>query len=247
MFNLLNITIGKVIRLYERMKYYPRPVNFIDEIHYKSIMDSVDYAYEFFSEAVYRGKREDLWDYCINLSKTFPVESIKTKPLILEFGVWEGYSINYFGKEFPEAELYGFDSFVGLVEEWKGVLIKRGDGSKTGVYPKGTFSTNSKLPRVSPNVKLIEGYFQETIPKFSLEKQISVMHIDCDTYESSYYVLTQFANYLALGSIIIFDEYLGYTNWRAHEHKALMDFSRISKKRFKYIAYTSVHVAIQII
>ena len=111
----------------------------------------------------------------------------------------------------------------------------------------GSFSKNSKLPKVPPNVKLIEGFFHQTVPNFPLKTPISIMHIDCDTYESTYYVLTQLAKNLVTGSIVIFDEYYGFTNWRAHEHKALMDFSRMSKKQFKYIAYTSVHVAIQII
>lgn len=247
LFNLINKTIGRAIRLFERMKDYPRYPVFINEIHKKSLIDSVNYAYEFFQQAVYRSKREDLWDYCINLSRTSPVKSSKTQPLVLEFGVWEGYSINYFGNKFQEAEILGFDSFLGLAEEWNGVLIQGGDGSNNGAYPKSSFNKNLKLPKVPPNVKLIEGYFHTTLPKISLEKPISIMHIDCDTYESSYYVLTQLAKKLVTGSIIIFDEYYGFTNWRAHEHKALMDFSRTSKKDFKYIAYTSVHVAIQII
>lgn len=247
LFNLLNMTLGKIIRLHERMKYLPETINFIDKYHTKSILDSVDYAYEFFNEAVYRSKREEVWDYCINLSKTLSENLLKTEPVVLEFGVWKGYSTKYFAEKYQEAQIYGFDSFVGLFEEWKGVIINNGDRSNNSTYPTGSFSTNSKLPAMPPNVRLIEGYFHLTVPEFKLNKPISIMHIDCDTYESSYYVLTQFANNLVPGSIIIFDEYYGFTNWRAHEHKALMDFSRISKKQFKYIAYTSIHVAIQLI
>jgi hypothetical protein len=82
----------------------------------KYITDSVDYAYEFFGQAVYRNTRESLWDYCLDISKiTNDKITNKSKTIILEFGVWKGESINYFGKKCPQAEIYGFDSFTGFV------------------------------------------------------------------------------------------------------------------------------------
>jgi hypothetical protein len=248
MYTLINNTIGKIIRFKERMKYFPISYNFIDEMHKKAILDSVDYAYEFFGQAAYRNTREDLWEYCLDVSKISndKIEN-RSKTIILEFGVWKGESINYFGKKCPQAEIIGFDSFTGLHEEWSGVVINKGDASKDGIYKKQAFDVEGKLPKVPPNVKLIKGYFQETLPNFSLGSKITIMHIDCDTYDSTIYVLNKFAKNLVKGSIIIFDEYFGFNNWRSHEHKALIDFSHINKKQFKYIVYTSVHVAVQII
>ena len=249
MYKLIDRTIGKAMRFIERMKVFPISPNFIDELNNKSILDSVEYAYEFFGQASYRHAREDLWDYCINLSGILPNEtgSFKSKAIILEFGVWEGKSINYFAKKCPHAAIFGFDSFTGLHEEWAGVVIKKGDATRDGIYRSSAFDVKGRLPKVPTNVKLIKGYFQETLPKFSLKAKVSIMHIDCDTYDSTIYVLNKFAKNLVKGSIIIFDEYYGFTNWRSHEHKALMDFSHKNKKDFKYIAYTSVHVAVQII
>jgi predicted O-methyltransferase YrrM len=248
MYTLINNTFGRVIRFIERVKYFPISYNFIDEMRKKAILDSVDYAYEFLGQAVYRNTRESLWDYCLDISKiTNDKITNKSKTIILEFGVWKGESINYFGKKCPQAEIYGFDSFTGLAEEWRGVVIKKGDGAaKDGIYKIGAFDNNGYMPKVPANVKLIKGYFQETLPKFSLKSKVSIIHIDCDTYESTIYILNKLAKNISKGSIIIFDEYFGFSNWRSHEHKALMDFSRINKKNFKYVAYTSVHVAVQI-
>lgn len=247
-FTLINKTFGRTLRFIERLKVFPLSYNFIDEMHNKAVLDSVAYAYEFFGQASYRNLREELWEYCINLSE-INKKSInsRSKAIILEFGVWKGESINYFGKKCPQAEIYGFDSFTGFAEEWSGVVIKKGDGAaKDGIYRIGAFDTNGNMPKVPANVKLIKGYFQETLPKFSLKSKITIMHIDCDTYESTIYVLNKLAKNLVKGSIIIFDEYFGFSNWRSHEHKALMDFSRINKKSFNYVAYTSLHVAVQI-
>ena len=57
--------------------------------------------------------REDLWR---NVSDKFNGEKIT----VLEFGVYQGYSIKKFA-EFntnEDSKFFGFDSFVGLPEDW---------------------------------------------------------------------------------------------------------------------------------
>mgnify|MGYP000079224382 CR=1 FL=1 len=72
----------------------------------------------------------------------------------LEFGVWQGGSINFFSSKFPNSQFYGFDSFEGLPENWR------------PGFEKGTFSLNGMLPKVNANVKLIPGWFNESLPYF---------------------------------------------------------------------------------
>ena len=36
----------------------------------------------------------------------------------LEFGVWKGESINFLSSFLNKGEIYGFDSFKGLREDW---------------------------------------------------------------------------------------------------------------------------------
>ena len=51
-------------------------------------------------------------------------------------------------------KLYGFDSFKGLPEKQR------------DWYDKGSFNRNGNLPKVNSNVKLIKGWFNETLMKF---------------------------------------------------------------------------------
>src|ERR1044072_3434759 len=55
--------------------------------------------------------------------------AVKKCPLssgqILEFGVFKGHSIRRLAAYFPDADIFGFDTFEGLPNDW-GVLAKRG-------------------------------------------------------------------------------------------------------------------------
>lgn len=166
-------------------------------------------------------------------------EKINQDYFFAEFGTWEGYSINYFARAIPEKTLHGFDSFFGLAEDWTGTQIK-----------KGHFNLDGKLPKVNTNVVLHSGLFSETLPVFVNEiknKQLGILHIDSDTYEAANYVLKMLISNINKGTIIIFDEFFGYPNWKAHEFKAWQEFHTRNNVKFRYIAYTQVAAAIQIL
>jgi len=38
------------------------------------------------------------------------------------------------------------------------------------------------------------------------------------------------------GTVIVFDEYLGYPGWQNGEYKAFVEFSKKYKKNFKYLS-----------
>src|SRR6185503_13638370 len=82
--------------------------------------------------------------------------------LYLEFGVFNADSINHIADIIAPHLIYGFDSFIGLPEEWK----RRRDGSLT--FPQGTFAVEA-WPEVRANVRLVEGWFAETLPPFAIE------------------------------------------------------------------------------
>ena len=179
--------------------------------------------------------RSELWSYCL---KRIPqIES--NKGLILEFGVWKGESINFFAKSCPKARVFGFDSFEGLEEDWHGFRLQ-----------KGNFSTKGKLPKCQSNVNLIAGWFEETLPNFLKgiqREQILFLHMDADTYKPTKYVLSSLSKNLSKGSIIVFDEYFGYSSWRLHDFNAWQETVKNSKMKYKYIAYTQTQVAIEIL
>ena len=153
-------------------------------------------------------KKEYLWDSVID-------SGIKTESSIIyiEFGVHEGYSLNYFcGRNTnPESVFIGLDSFEGLPEDWGGL-------------PKGTFDTQGKIPRINdPRVSFIKGWFQNSWPQLN-DKLLStnnlaniVVHYDADLYSSTLFALTKIDN-LKKSYIAIFDEFTG------HETRALYNY-----------------------
>jgi hypothetical protein len=146
--------------------------------------------------------------------------------LYLEFGVFEGGSVNYIANYITPRIIYGFDSFEGIPEDWK----RRKDGTLT--YPEGTFSING-VPEVKDNVRLIKGWFNDTLPRFVNEHSevVSFINIDSDLYSSAKTILTELNNKIIPGTIIYFDEITGwgdlieqYDNWEEGEYKALVEW-----------------------
>ena len=140
----------------------------------------------------------------------------------------------------PNTTIYGFDSFLGLQEDWYG-----------RTYTKGHFNLFGVTPIVEKNVMLIPGWFEETLPEFLDRLQfqkIDLLHMDADTYTPTNYVLKLLGPYIRKGTIIIFDEYFGYSkSWKHHEYKAFQEFCDINKLDFRYLALTNIQVAIEIL
>jgi hypothetical protein len=157
--------------------------------------------------------------------------------LWLEFGVYKGDTIKYIAGK-TKSLVYGFDSFHGNPGDWR------------SEYRKGAFALK-KPPRFSQNIKIEEGYFQDTILQFSKvnDKSIAFMHVDCDLYSSTKTILDLLGEQLVCGSIIVFDEFFNYPGWRQHEFKAFTEFTESRKRMFEYIGYVYKHsqVAIKII
>ena len=230
------MSIGKILRLFQSSLLSRHHIDSVqDLINKNAIHSSAQYAIENFSEAMRFESREELWSYCLNTN--FQLQSSSRK-IIAEFGVWQGESINFFAKHCPDARLFGFDSFEGLEEDWYGFI-----------YQKGFFNTNGMLPKVEINVNLIKGWFEDTLPKFIEElgkDQINILHMDADTYKPTKYVLDALVPYLTRGSIIIFDEYFGYSNWELHEFRAFQEVVKSSGVEYKCIGHTNMQVAVEI-
>mgnify|MGYP003136444142 FL=1 len=147
--------------------------------------------------------------------------------LWLEFGVYSGITINSIARIAKHREIFGFDSFLGLPEVWRGM-------------PTDVFNRDGVTPDVESNVTLISGWFNDTIPKFLSENKsdyISFLHIDCDIYSSTTEVFNNFYDKIKKGTVILFDELYNYPEWRDHEFKALMEFTEKYDKKFDVIAY----------
>lgn len=139
----------------------------------------------------------------------------------------------------PNCTIHGFDSFFGLPKEWSG-----------NDQDQGYFNLNGKPPIVEKNVKLWEGDFSNSIPKFkslnSHIQKIDLLIIDCDIYESTNIVLSELNELIKTDTVIVFDEYFGYPNWRNHEYKAFIEFSQDYGKSYEYLFYRTRQVCLRI-
>lgn len=208
-----------------------RRTTLLDEVHRNAFNTSANYVSLNMDEAILFDHHTKLWNHL------FQQDFING--LFLEFGVYRGTSINYFSKLISKNDLlrkkfstiYGFDSFIGLQEDWAGSIN----------MTKGYFDLKGKLPKVQDNVELIPGYFSATLPKFLKVHQdaVSVMHIDCDTYQSTKEVLNSIVGRIRKGSIIIFDEYIGYPGWENGEFKAWQEVVKKQKIEYTYLGFST--------
>jgi len=200
-----------------------------------SVEDSYNHFKEQFSNAMLFQDSSKIRDYCISKA----IQGHEETDLFLEFGVFKARTTNQFAKHLNKQglTLFGFDSFMGLSEDWT--------GSESST--KGTFSLNGKLPMVDSNVFLNVGLVDKTLFPFlqnNPNKHIQFMHMDLDTYTPTKYVLEETKKYCKRGTIILFDELYGYPGWREHEFKALNEV--YDRNEYIYIAFSKFQVGISI-
>jgi hypothetical protein len=147
--------------------------------------------------------------------------------LFAEFGVWQGSWLRQMA-ELRNVPFYGFDSFEGLPEPWS-------------MYERGYFDLGGVLPDMPPNVELVKGWFDETLPDF-LERHrgpISFAHVDCDLYTSSKIVFDLAGDRFVEGSQIVLDDFMLEPGWQREEHRAFFEFIERTGWRFEYTGYAN--------
>ena len=106
-------------------------------------------------------------------------------------------------------KIYGFDSFYGLPDNWRDADMEQGQ-----------FNRRGEPPLVSPNVRLIQGLFNETLDKFILRRKnklkikmssissspssstqppslfVDYVNVDNDLYEGTLFILNRIGPYL---------------------------------------------------
>jgi hypothetical protein len=153
---------------------------------------------------------------------------VPDRGLFLEFGTYQGDSINSLAKLRPRSTFYGFDSFQGLPEGW------------TAGAREGGLSTHGRVPCVRKNVKLVPGFFEVTLPEFLTlhpDAPVAFVHVDCDLYSSTMTVLRALKSRLQVGTVLVFDEYYNYGDWLEGEHKAWTQFCEEHRIGFHYVGY----------
>jgi hypothetical protein len=161
---------------------------------------------------------------------------VTTDGLFLEFGVRTGTTINQIARRHPRRTIHGFDSFEGLPEDWSGWMMEAGAFAREGV------------PTVAPNVELHVGWFDETLPAFLRDHPgpAAFVHIDSDIYSSARTVLQHLSPRFRPGSIIVFNEYFNYPNWKQHEYRAFQEFCAEHAVKYRYLCWGMYEVAVEI-
>jgi hypothetical protein len=215
---------------------------------------------EFFEE---KGTDRE-WHQIMMYNEVF-IKSSKIPGDILEFGVATGSSFkafvrmnNIFNREryhiVSQKRLYGFDSFEGLPELNKKIDLAGFGGKEIGEIKKGGFNAKDfykdimKFTKVHKNCEIVKGWFDDTIPNF-LDKNphltCSLIHVDCDIYESTKTVLKYFLSRLNVGGIILFDEIfqknfpgetLAFIEQYNENNKICLKFKRVKSMPWKWYA-----------
>ena len=153
----------------------------------------------------------------------------------LEFGVATGRTIRHWARLWPDHTIHGFDSFEGLPETWLW-NIRRGHFKQ-------------QLPDVPANVQLHVGWFNHTLPRWSLTGPVAFLHIDSDLYSSAQYVLDYLADQIVPGTVVVFDEYFNFPGWQQDEFRAWQEFVARKQLKYEYLGFVSGHqeVAVRVI
>ena len=196
----------------------------------RAAVSSADYIEPHIGSVLLFETKRKLWDYAL--------DKCADTGLFLEFGVFKGESINYFAKRRPQQKFHGFDSFVGLKEDWLGHF-----------EPKGAFDVAGKLPQVRENVTLIPGWFDETLPRFLSDNSgnAAFIHIDSDTFEAAQTVLDLLKERIGKGTIVVFDEYLGYPNWQNGEYRAWTEFVGAAGLDYRYLGFCPEQAVLEVL
>lgn len=144
-----------------------------------------------------------------------------------EFGVFSGSTLKTIAAARSGRDVYGFDSFRGLPEDWRANI------------PAGAFHAE-RVPEVD-GATIIAGWFSETLPGFLAEHPgpVGFLHLDADLYSSTKTVLGEIGDRLRPGTVVLFDEYFNYPGWEGHEHRAWREFVADHGVEFEYLCYTS--------
>lgn len=133
-------------------------------------------------------------------------------------GVFKGGCVEVIAKFNPHKTVWAFDSFEGMPESSdKDPYHKKGDFSEVEY---GALYGYFKI--LYRNVELRKGYFADTFPKMNPYKKYSLVHIDCDLYDSVKCALDYFYPRMVEGGVIICDD-IGWESVAGGE-QALMEF-----------------------
>ena len=144
-------------------------------------------------------------------------KTVKFEGRIIECGVFRGSTLlgmahRLASRGIRDVKLIGCDSFQGFPAPSKEDALEDGsfhERALEGVYHETSYE--ALCSRVSTlgfaeNIQLLGGFFSDTLPKLC-DMKFSIVHLDCDLYQSYVTCLNFLYPRLLPGGYMIFDEY----------------------------------------
>lgn len=152
------------------------------------------------------------------------VSEAKADGLVLECGVHFGRSLRLLA-QWAGQRCHGFDSF-------------RGGPTSDDPAADDPGSTAGVIPDIPGDVELHAGWLKDTLPAFfdARRAPIRLLHVDCEDHNSTLSVLRDARPWLREGSVIVFDDFIGYPGSEQHEFRAFHEFTQEHGLRFDVIA-----------
>ena len=171
---------------------------------------------------------------------------------IVECGLWKGGSLmacamRLRDRGVTDRELFGFDTFEGMTDPTEEDVDFRGiqqvPEDKGSQLPKGSgledVSANlSAVGYPTERIHLVKGDVLETLPGEAPE-EIALLRLDTDFYESTRHELEQLYPRLAVGGVLLIDDYGHYRGSKKATDDYLRD-KRIFLQRLDYAARLGV-------
>lgn len=221
-------------RIYRRLIHKYFVADLMLDLRIDAKRDTVNYITPHLKTAMLFADRYALLTYAVKQAKATTPDG-----LVCEFGVAGGKTLRHISGLWGKP-VHGFDSFEGLPEDWTGTAEQA-----------GRFDLKGKLPNLPENATLQVGWFDRSLPPFLAKHEgyAALLHLDADLYSSTKTVLDAFKDRIRPGTVIVFDEYYNYPNWREHEFKAFQEFIAETGLAYKYIGFSTLQgqAAVQIV
>ena len=159
--------------------------------------------------------------------------------LWLEFGTGSGATAKVMCRSRQHGQVFSFDWFEGLPDDWLPAY-----GINRGYFAQ---SPPTDLP---DNATIVVGRFEDTLEPFLAERPhlpVDLLHIDCDLYQSTRYVLQRLTPRLGPGTVMVFDELFYYPTREQHEAKALYEWLVETKNAFEWIGNHGDRSAVDVV
>lgn len=151
-----------------------------------------------------------------------------------EFGVGCGNSAELLCDLLKEeGNLFLFDGWEGIPTEW---VLGPDMTSRKGAWAfrESKVKRRFEILKTKPAIEWLDGWYEDTLP-YEFPEQLGLVNIDCDVYTSTRDVLYGCDEWIGDGTVLVFDEILGYQNYQDHEYRAVKEWMCDTDKTIEWI------------